>query len=100
MVVIQSEGKFLTPLVLCDACHTQVKGDGCMWTLAPADGHARTGEAFFSHNLCKNSFEAQNPCPPGWRWVRADVHEFLSLLADNTKVKSEKAPVVTGPRVH
>lgn len=94
MVVIRAEGKNLAPLVLCDACHEQIKGDGWMWVLGTADGHARTGEAFATHRMCTGIFEAQNPEPPGWTWARADIHELLALLADNTRGTGEKVPVV------
>jgi hypothetical protein len=100
MVVIRSAGKFLTPFVVCDACHEQIKGAGVAWILTPADDQARVGEAYFSHAHCKGIFDAQNPSPPGWRWARADIHEVLTLLSDNTKVDPEKVPVVKVPRVH
>jgi hypothetical protein len=100
MLTVQSEGKFLVPLVLCEVCHEQVKGEGSMWTLACADGQPRTGEAYFSHKDCQGSFGAQNPAPPGWKWARADTQAFLTLLAENTKDSPEKTPMVKGPRIH
>jgi hypothetical protein len=101
MVVIRSEGKFLAPIALCDVCGEQVRGSGSMWTLAPADGAARLGEAFFSHTDCASSFLAQSPEPPGWRWARANIQELLDLLVDNTRGNpAEKPPVVLKSRLH
>jgi hypothetical protein len=104
MITVHSEGKHLVPLVLCDACGEQIKGEGWMWTLAPADGQSRRGDVFFSHDMCHNRFDADNDPPPGWRWARADIHQFLSLLADNTGTDTDKLfrkwPIVRGPTLH
>lgn len=87
MIASSMKERTVAPIILCDACQVQIKGEGLTWALSPADGAARVGETFCTHKACENAFEAKNPCPPGWKWGMVPLADFLDLLVQNTKAK-------------
>lgn len=87
MIASDMKERLVAPIILCDACNQQIKGEGVAWALSPADRAPRVGETFFTHKACENSFEAMNPCPPGWRWSTVPLANFLELLVNNTKAR-------------
>jgi hypothetical protein len=100
MITIRAESRKLRPIITCDGCGEQVTGPGWIWVLAPTDGTARLGDAFFTHKTCESLFCAQNPEPLGWKWGYADMHEMLRLLAENTRGNAETVLVGKGSRTH
>jgi superoxide dismutase len=100
MICLKSEEKYLTPFISCDVCGDPVKGEDWLWSLTPRNGLARIGDVFFSHDVCKSSFEAQNEAPPGWGWSRLHVQRFLELLATNTTSNPVTVLAGKGPRTH
>ncbi|MEW6299909.1 MAG: hypothetical protein AB1671_19635 [Thermodesulfobacteriota bacterium] len=84
MIAADTRDRRIAPILLCAACHEQIKGAGTAWLLAPADRQPRRGEVFVTHHDCERRFEAMSPPPPGWRWSTAPLDQFLDLLVQNT----------------
>jgi hypothetical protein len=79
----------LAPVLLCNQCAKQIKGEGRMLYLK---GKRQVGvvEIFPVHQECRDLFKIMNRPPKGAEWWSVDAEKYLHLLRQNTALRREK----------